>query len=98
MSKALEAAWNDVMAAKDMPADDDPGYDRWLFEAAISAYLAHLAEDEAVVERASRGYIESICKNVPARLRIPYDQMDPEDQTALKDNMRAALRTLAGKE
>lgn len=53
-----------------------------------------MSEREKLVEVMARAHIENICKNVPARLRIPYDAMDSDDQDALKENIRAQLAAL----
>ena len=53
-----------------------------------------MREREKLVEVMARAHIENICKNVPARLRIPYDAMDSDDQDALKENIRAQLAAL----
>lgn len=82
MSKALEAATDAIVRMKhNQTAIYGP---REYAEAAISAYLAHLAEDEAVVERLSEVIADALSMNRAGRL---------EHDAAL-----AALRTLTGKE
>lgn len=82
MSKALEAARRAIEAH---PAYDcGSSGDEEMAQAAISAYLAHLAEDEAVVERLSDVIADAMNVNRAGRL---------EHEAAL-----AVLRTLAGKE
>lgn len=82
MSKALEAARRAIEAH---PAYDCGSTgDEEMAKAAISAYLAHLAEDEAVVERLSDVIADAMNVNRAGRL---------EREAAL-----AVLSTLAGKE
>lgn len=82
MSKALEAARRAIEAH---PAYDCGSTgDEEMAKAAISAYLAHLAEDEELTQRLAEVIADAMNMNRAGRL---------EHDAAL-----AALRTLAGKE